>query len=127
MYNLFLDSAVCCKFPPWSATAMMELVRAATGWEYTVHEAVRLGERVATLARVFNLREGIAADEDCLPERFFTGTRRGALKDVAMDPAELEAAIKTFYGMMGWDPQDGVPGEETLEQLGVGWALEHTR
>lgn len=125
MYNLFLDSAVCCKFPPWTATDMVNLVRAATGWEYTVHEAVQLGERIATLARVFNLREGITADEDCLPKRFFGGTRRGALKDVAVDPAELESAIKTFYGMMGWDPQSGVPRRETLEELGVGWALEH--
>jgi aldehyde:ferredoxin oxidoreductase len=127
MYNLFLDSAVCCKFPPWTATDMANIIRAATGWEYTVHEAVRLGERIAALARMFNLREGITADADGLPERFFTGTRRGALQDLVIEPAELQAAISAFYGMMGWDPKTGVPGPETLGALGIGWAAEHLR
>lgn len=38
-------------------------------------------------------------------------------------PAELSAAIKTYYGMMGWD-ECGVPRPETLQSLGIGWALE---
>jgi aldehyde:ferredoxin oxidoreductase len=31
-------------------------------------------------------------------------------------------AIHTFYGMMGWDPETGVPTSEKLEELGISWA-----
>jgi aldehyde:ferredoxin oxidoreductase len=100
----------------------VDLVRALTGWDYTDFEAMRQGERVATMARVFNLREGLTAADDQLPKRFFAPTPRGAMKSTAIDPTAMNRAIRTFYTLMGWDPITGVPTQEKLEELGIGWA-----
>ena len=125
VYAMFQDSVACCQFVPWTMSQQVDVVRAATGWQYTVHEAMKLGERVATLGRVFNIREGVTAAEDRIPERFFSGTRRGALKDVGVDREAMQSAVKTFYGMMGWDIESGIPRKEKLAELGIDWAAEY--
>ena len=79
MWYLFCDSALACIFVPWTIQNLVDLIRASTGWEYTVYEAMLQGERVATMARIFNLREGFTAADDQLPQRMFKGTRMGAL------------------------------------------------
>jgi len=71
------------------------------------------------------LREGLTAEEDRLPERSYGPTRGGALADGGIDREELREAIHTYYGMMGWDRETGVPTVEKLQELGVGWAVEH--
>jgi len=124
MWNLFLDSLVCCQFVPWSVDQLVEAVRAVTGWSYTTYEAVKLGERIATLGRVFNLREGITAAQDTLPKRMFGPTRAGALKRGGIDPEKFRRAVRAFYAMMGWDEETGVPTRSKLRELGIGWAAE---
>ncbi|HJN87654.1 MAG TPA: aldehyde ferredoxin oxidoreductase family protein [Dehalococcoidia bacterium] len=124
MWRLFGDSLTICRFVPWTINQQVELLRALTGWDYTAVEALQLGERVATMARVFNVREGFTSADDTLPKRFFSPTPRGALKDTAIDPEELERAVHTFYGLMDWDPETGVPTEEKLQMLGIGWAAD---
>jgi aldehyde:ferredoxin oxidoreductase len=122
MWRLFGDSLAICRFVPWTIHQQVELLRAQTGWEYTTVEALALGERVATMGRVFNVREGFTAADDTLPKRFFSPTPRGALKNTAIDPEEMDRAVHTFYRLMGWDPETGVPTEEKLQELGIGWA-----
>jgi aldehyde:ferredoxin oxidoreductase len=124
VWNLFLDSLVCCQFVPWSVDQLVEAVRAVTGWSYTTYEAVKLGERIATLGRVFNLREGITAAQDTLPKRMFGPTRAGALKRGGIDPEKFRRAVRAFYAMMGWDEETGVPTRSKLRELGIGWAAE---
>ncbi|HLE82249.1 MAG TPA: aldehyde ferredoxin oxidoreductase C-terminal domain-containing protein, partial [Dehalococcoidia bacterium] len=120
--NLFSDSLAMCMFVPWTLHQHVELLRALTGWDYTEVEAMRQGERVATLGRVFNLREGLRASDDQLPQRFFSPTPRGALKDKAINPGAMNKAIRSFYTLMGWNPETGVPTEEKLAALGISWA-----
>ena len=118
----FSDSLVTCNFVPWTLRQQVDMLRALTGWDYTDFEAMRQGERVTTMARVFNLREGLTAADDQLPQRFFSSTPRGALKGTAIDPEAMNRAKRTFYTLMGWDPVTGVPTQEKLEQLGIAWA-----
>jgi aldehyde:ferredoxin oxidoreductase len=117
----FGDSLVTCNFVPWTLRQQVDMIRAITGWDYTDFEAMRQGERVTNMARVFNLREGLTAADDQLPKRFFSSTPRGALKDTAIDPDAMNRARRTYYTLMGWDPVTGVPTQEKLEELGVGW------
>ena len=117
----FGDSLVMCHFVPWTLRQQVDLIRALTGWDYTDFEALRQGERVATMARVFNLREGLTAVDDQLPKRFFSPAPQGASKGTAVDPDAFNRAKRTFYILMGWDPATGVPMQEKLEELGIGW------
>jgi len=121
LWRMFGDSLVMCHFVPWTLHQQVDMLRAMTGWEFSAVEALKVGERVATMGRAFNLREGLTAADDALPKRFFSPTPRGALKNTAIDPGEMERAIHTFYEMMGWDPETGAPTEEKLVELGIGW------
>lgn len=124
-YAQFRDSLVCCSMLPWTVSKHAEVVSALTGWWYTPHEAVLQGERVATLGRIFNLREGLTKADDILPKRMFTGTQRGALKGRGIDPEKMQEAIYKFYGVMGWDEETGIPTDAKLGELGIEWAREY--
>ena len=69
------DSACLCVFPAYGMTLkeLWQLVKAATGFDYPkVADFERVGERVSTLARLFNVREGMAREADTLPARNLT-------------------------------------------------------
>ncbi|MFH1086873.1 MAG: aldehyde ferredoxin oxidoreductase family protein, partial [Chloroflexota bacterium] len=114
-----------CSFPGWSITEMTDIVGAATGWDVTAYELLRVGERALTLARVFNMREGFTVEDDRLAERSYGPTIGGALADGGIDREDLREAVQTFYGMMGWNRETGAPTVEKLQELGVGWAAEY--
>lgn len=124
LWRLFVDALGVCYFVPWSISQQAEIVKAVTGWDFTVLEATKVGERVATMGRAFNTREGFTAADDALPKRFFSPTPRGGLKNTAIDKEAMDRAIHTFYTMMGWDSVTGVPTVENLEELGIGWVTE---
>lgn len=123
LWRNFSDSLVQCHFVPWTLRQQVDLLRALTGWDYTDFEAMRQGERVVAMCRVFNLREGLRAADDELPRRFYSPPPRGALKDanIAIDPQAMRRARETFYALMGWDAVTGVPAAAKLESLGIGW------
>jgi aldehyde:ferredoxin oxidoreductase len=102
---------------------MAATLAAVTGWETSSHELMRLGERRLHLMRWYNLREGLTAADDRLPDRFYeepvaSGPRQG---DV-IGRAAFEQAIETFYEMMGWDEM-GRPRPATLYDHGLEWVL----
>jgi len=63
------------------------LVAAVTGWDAGIMEQLRVAERVLTIARLFNIREGFTAADDKLPQRFFQPKTDGVLADKPLDPA----------------------------------------
>jgi len=118
------DSACLCLFPGYGMTLkeLWQLVAAATGFDYpTAADLQLLGERVSTLARLFNVREGFARAQDTLPARNLS-------QPMASGPAaghvvELEPMLDEYYRIMGWD-RDGVPTPERLRKLGLTALLE---
>ena len=114
-----------CTFPGWSLTELTEMINAAAGWDCSEYELLKVGERALNLARAFNMREGLTVEDDRLAERSYTPTRGGALADGGIDPEELREAVHTYYAMMGWDQETGIPSEVKLQELGVGWAVEY--
>lgn len=109
-----------CYFGSWGFIQETQIAEAVTGWNTTVWDLMKVGERVATMARVFNLREGLGRGDDWLPERFFHPQTSGALSETSVDPAQLEEARSTYYQMMGWN-ENGVPTKTKLEELDIGW------
>ena len=74
----------------------------------------RFGERRLHLMRIYNLREGLTAELDTLPDRFFNEPiATGKWAGTRLDRATFAVCVKTFYRMMGWDDA-GVPLPETL-------------
>jgi aldehyde:ferredoxin oxidoreductase len=129
VFYSFLDTASLCQFvwgPAWTLYGPREtvdFVRAVTGWDdFDVAELMEIGERRLNMMRAFNAREGIGRREDRLPAKMFRpliGT--GPTAGMALDPAEVEAALDEYYRLAGWDGRTGEPNPDTLERLGLGW------
>lgn len=126
----FLDTAQLCQFvygPAWQVYSPLdevELMRATTGWEWTVDDVQKVGERRLNMLRAFNAREGAGRDRDTLPKRVYDDPLQGGASDgVAVTRKELEDALDIYYEMCGWDVASGKPTRAKLEQLGLGWMI----
>jgi aldehyde:ferredoxin oxidoreductase len=120
----FINCAVTCYFLPYDYSTMNSIVTAVTGWNTSVFELMKVGERAATMARAFNSREGFTAKDDYLPSRFAEPFKEGPTAGETITQSNLEEAKRTYYGMMGWDRATGIPTGEKLYELGVGWVAE---
>ncbi|HSF81035.1 MAG TPA: aldehyde ferredoxin oxidoreductase family protein [Anaerolineales bacterium] len=126
-YSL-LDTLELCQFvwgPAWTLygpSDIVKMVNAITGWNVSLFELMKVGERRLNMLRLFNTREGFRRSDDKLPEKFFkplTGT--GPTAGVALDEKEFEAALDLYYGLNGWT-EDGIPTREKLIDLDLEWA-----
>lgn len=75
-----------------------------------------IAERICNLRRAFNVREGLSAKDDMIPERFTRepmpeGPGKGQV-------ANLEVMLREYYSLRKWDA-DGKPTERTLTELGL--------
>ena len=124
----FMDTAVLCQFvygPAWQVYGpkeQAELMRATTGWEWSVDDVQKVGERRLNMLRAFNAREGVGRELDTLPKRIFDEPLKGGASDgVAVTRKELEDSLDMYYEMCGWDVATGKPKLAKLEELGLGW------
>jgi len=126
LFYSFLDSACMCQFdwgPAWTLYGpeeANELVRAVTGWNVSMFELMKVGERRLNMMRAFNAREGAGRAHDRLPKRLFEPLKGGASDGVACDHGETERAIDMYYQMAGWD-NNGTPTRGKLAELGLDW------
>lgn len=103
----------------------IESVRAVTGWNVSLFEVMKAGERAGNLARVFNIREGIDESQDTLPGRLLGPTEDPEKGNPGISAQALSQAVSYYYAMRGWDPDTGVPGKVKLSELGIAWAGDH--
>jgi len=128
VWSLF-NSLGICNFtagPVWAfpINKWAELVGAVTGWDTSLWELLKVGERTVTMARVFNLREGFGRKDDTLPDRLFEPLEGGPLQGKGIDRKEFADALTLYYEAMGWDPQEGVPTRGKLAELNLFWLDE---
>ncbi len=123
-----LDSLGLCQFvwgPSWQLygpSETVELVRAGTGWDATMAELLKVGERRIHLMRAFNAREGIGKDADVLPKKLFQPLGgKGPTAGVALTTEEFERAREAYYRLSGCDPATGYPTRAKLADLGLDW------
>jgi len=119
------DSLVICRFTSERGFGLFveepyaRMVSAVTGWDMTVAELERVGERVINLERLFNVREGVRRKDDTLPWRVMhEPIPDGPSAGMHCTPAELSAMLDRYYDLRGWDT-DGVPTEARLSALGL--------
>jgi aldehyde:ferredoxin oxidoreductase len=124
----FMDTATLCQFvygPAWQVYGpkeQAELLRATTGWDWTVDDVQKIGERRLNMMRAFNAREGVGREHDTLPKRIYNEPLKGGASDgIAVTRQEVEEALDIYYEMCGWDVATGKPTKAKLEELGLGW------
>ncbi len=114
-----VESAGICKFALYGdfrAPHILSLLNYATGWDLTLDEMMKIGERSFNLKRLINVKCGISRKDDILPERILThslsdGGTKGCLPD-------HKKMLKEYYEERGWDV-DGIPAYEKLDELSL--------
>ncbi|ACH37343.1 aldehyde:ferredoxin oxidoreductase, tungsten-containing [Citrifermentans bemidjiense Bem] len=118
-----MDSTGMCFFPTFEPTLeepMLALLSAITGRKFDKAEFEKVGERIFTLEKLFNYREGFRREDDRLPDRFFedaftVGPKKGAV----LDREKFESMLTQYYQDRGWDPETTEPGKKKLKELGL--------
>jgi aldehyde:ferredoxin oxidoreductase len=111
------NSLVMCVFANVPPPTALELVNAATGFDYSLDEFMRCGERGWALKRAINTRLGLTAANDKLPKALLTPHNEGNAAGVTPDMTTL---LSEYYQIQGWDPVSGRPTRETLRRLALG-------
>ena len=117
----FEDSLGICIFT--GRTRLENLCRAlgaATGWHYSVDEAMRLGRRTAAIFRAVRLRCGIGTDRERPSVRYGSTPTDGPAKGQAVG-AQWERMVDAWYAKVGYDRKTGKPLTKTLRGLGLDW------
>ena len=115
----FEDSLGACIFT--TRTLMENICRAlsaATGWEYTKEEGMRLGRRTAALFRAFDLRCGLGPELERPSPRYGSTPVDGPAKGQSVEP-HWQRMLDVWYEMVGYDRKTGRPKPETLRALGL--------
>ena len=111
-------------FVPLSIDRLIEIVNGITGCNTNSWVLLNAGERCITLEQAFNVREGKTKAMDTLPRRFFTPYASGPMQGVSVNEEDFKQAVDTYYAMVGWDRESGVPALGKLQELGIGWVDE---
>jgi len=106
----------------YSPEQIAEMLSYATGWDVTLEEVLRVGERRINMMRAFNMREGFDRSNDTIPSKFYKPLEGpGPNTSVHYEPAEFEHLLDDYYRAMEWDPRTGNPTPEKLAALGLDW------
>lgn len=117
------DSALMCNFVSsgMSDETFARMLAAVTGWDFLPGDIYLVGERISTVERLYNVREGLTPAMDTLPPRLLeesapTGPAAGR-------KVHLASLIEDFYKECGWDVLTGCPTEERIRVLGLDGVL----
>jgi aldehyde:ferredoxin oxidoreductase len=113
------SSLIVCDFLMYGLDRLAPMIEAATGHAFNAEDLLRVGERIHTLARLYNLRTGRTHADDVLPPRFYEEPSCAGLLEGKKISRELfEEQLQQYFGHRGWDSA-GKPRPETLERLGI--------
>jgi len=118
-YMQLINSSGMCLFGALtSRIPIVEYLNAVTGWGLSADDYFKTGERILSLRKAFNVREGIKPEDQKLSDRAMgkPPLKEGPLKNVTTD---MDALQSEFFQAVGWDPVTGGPTREKMEELGL--------
>jgi aldehyde:ferredoxin oxidoreductase len=119
-----IDSLIVCKFARGTfykeLDDMAKLYNLVTGIDMTPEELKRSGERINTIARLINIREGFSRKDDTLPWKVMNMPipDDGPVKGAFVSQEELDLLLDDYYESRGWTVE-GVPTAEKLKELSM--------
>ena len=119
-----LDSFIVCKNARGTfykdLEDMAKLYSLVTGSTMSVGELSDAAERINTVARLINVREGLSRKDDSLPWKVMNEPipDDGPVKGAFVTQDELDLMLDDYYQARGWT-LEGVPTTAKLRQLGM--------
>ena len=96
------DTLILCRFYrdlyPWPE--LSRIIHMTTGLTWGKNEIRTMTQRIVSLCREFNLREGMTREDECLPPRFHKEALPESGKVITED--ELNRLIDDYYRLRGW-------------------------
>jgi aldehyde:ferredoxin oxidoreductase len=120
-YSQFYNGAGLCLFGALIGAhrvPIFEWMNAATGWDRSPAEYMKIGRRVQTLKQLFNIKHGI----DPLSLKVHPRTIGEPVQVIGPNRGrsfDLGKMVRDYWREIGWDPGSGVPTLETIEDLGL--------
>ena len=113
------DCLVQCWFTCFNDTELqIEALNAATGWNMSLEEVMKVGKSIVNMMRIYNLRAGLTPDLEKPSSRYCSQPVDGPNKDKSIVP-HFEKMIDKYYQLMGWDRKTGKPLPKALKELGL--------
>jgi aldehyde:ferredoxin oxidoreductase len=117
-----INAAGLCLFgsfgAPLDRNYMLEMMNAVTGWNCTMDDLLKKGERIANIRHVFNLREGINPLKWKVHPRIIgkPPQKEGPLAGVT---ADLDHQVQWCLGALDWNKDTTKPSKKKLMDLGM--------
>lgn len=114
-----MDALKMCKFSlsgGVKVTHMIKWLNYVTGWDVSLQEFLKTGERIFNLKRLYNVRCGISRKDDILPPRILTHKRGSGGAADNLPP--LGEMLGEYYTWRGWS-EEGIPTHAKLRELGL--------
>jgi aldehyde:ferredoxin oxidoreductase len=124
-WHCVVDSLGLCKLEgialkPLLPIHFQRMLAAATGWDVSVQDLERIGERIWNVERLFNVRQGKNRKDDLPPRRLLEESiSTGPAQGERLERGRYEAMLTEYYLLRGWSPDTGVPTKEKRIELGL--------
>lgn len=119
------DCVGTCKFMGMALATedWVDMIANCVGWEFSVNDFRKAGERVYNLARAFNVRDGLTRADDTLPKRLLEEPLpEGAAQGHKVE--KLDQSLDAYYEFRGWDKKTGKPTPEKLKDLNLDYVID---
>lgn len=94
---------------------LARLLTAATGEHFDEEGLIRAADRIYTLEKAFNARQGIVSAHDSIP----LNPDHFGPQDMAREREKHRALLDRYYALQGQDRETGVPTRQRMEKLGL--------
>jgi aldehyde:ferredoxin oxidoreductase len=109
--ELFNDVTICA-FMPITPTMLANMLKYATGFEFDVFSLAKIGERIVTLKRLYDIKCGIKPiEDDALPPVILQPVEGGSAGNVP----DVKKQVQEYYEYRKWP--GGIPSLEKLREL----------
>ena len=120
--RLLSDSFVNCTFAfsrSFDYDIWSRILHSVTGIEAGPDRLEDIADRINTIERLYNLRDGFTVKDDTLPRRLMEDPLPdGPYKGEVVTKEQLVKMRTDYFNAMGWD-DEGVPTKATRDRLGL--------
>jgi aldehyde:ferredoxin oxidoreductase len=110
------NSLVMCIFANVAPETQIHLINSCLGFNWTIADMLRAGERAWNLKRLINIRLGLTRAGERLPKVFSQPFADGGSAGYIIPFDEM---LDAYYDARGWDKTTGAPLKEKLKALGL--------
>ncbi len=119
LFMQLINGCGLCEFGPMTGyLPIPDYINAITGWNLSTEEYFKTAERILSLRKAFNVREGLTPKDSALHERAIgkNPLTSGPLKGVTVDIDDLQ---KRFFNLLDWEAATGGPSVAKQKELGI--------